>query len=57
MTIGRSWQFFLTVALTVALFTWLYYSSDYYADRSSRPPDPPGSAAATPEATGVATPP
>lgn len=32
---GRSWQFFLTVAIVVAGASYAYYSSDYYAQRSS----------------------
>ncbi len=33
---GRAWQFFLTVAITIAVFAWLYYSSDYYARRNAQ---------------------
>ena len=32
---GRSWQFFLTVAIVVAGASYAYYSSDFYAQRSS----------------------
>jgi len=34
---GRAWQFFLTVAMTCAVMGYLYYSSDYYARRSTAP--------------------
>ena len=45
---GRAWQFFLTVAMTVAVLAYFYYSSDYYAKRAagpSLPAAPAGSAA------------
>ncbi len=32
---GRAWQFFLTVAVTITVFAWLYYSSDFYAKRDA----------------------
>lgn len=32
---GRAWQFFLTIAMTVAVMSYLYYSSDYYAKHST----------------------
>ena len=32
---GRAWQFFLTVAITIAVMSYFYYSSDYYAKRST----------------------
>jgi hypothetical protein len=32
---GRSWQFFLTIALVVGVMGYLYYSSDFYAERSA----------------------
>jgi hypothetical protein len=32
---GRSWQFLLTVAIVVAWASYAYYSSEYYAGRSS----------------------
>jgi hypothetical protein len=32
---GRAWQFFLTVAVTIAVMAYLYYGSDYYAKRST----------------------
>ena len=34
----RAWHFFLTVATTIAVMSYLYYSSDYYAKRSSAGP-------------------
>jgi hypothetical protein len=34
---GRAWQFFLTVAVTIALLAYFYYSSDYYAKRAAAP--------------------
>lgn len=34
---GRAWQFFLAVAMTCAVMAYLYYSSDYYARRSTTP--------------------
>jgi len=38
---GRAWQFFLTVAITVTAFAYLYYTSDYYT-KGSEPPSPAG---------------
>ena len=35
---GRAWQFFLTVAMTITLMAYLYYSSDYYAKRAAGAP-------------------
>jgi hypothetical protein len=32
---GRSWQFFLTIAIVVAGMSYFYYTSDYYAQRSA----------------------
>jgi hypothetical protein len=43
LKMGRAWQFFLTVAITVTAFAYLYYTSDYYARRSA--PPLPGAAA------------
>jgi hypothetical protein len=34
---GRAWQFFLMVAMTCAVMGYLYYSSDYYGQRSTAP--------------------
>jgi hypothetical protein len=31
---GRSWQFFLTVAVVVVAMAAFYYSSDFYAERA-----------------------
>jgi hypothetical protein len=35
---GRSWQFFLTIAIVVGVMGYLYYSSDFYAERSAAGP-------------------
>jgi len=32
---GRSWQFFLTVAIVCGALGYFYYSSDFYAERSA----------------------
>lgn len=46
---GRAWQFFLTVAITVTAFAYLYYTSDYYA-KHSMPPSPAAAATVSPAA-------
>jgi hypothetical protein len=33
--LGRSWQFFLTIAIVIAAMTYFYYSSDFYAKRAA----------------------
>jgi len=35
--LGRSWQFFLTVAIVIAGMSYFYYSSDFYAKRAAGP--------------------
>jgi hypothetical protein len=35
---GRAWQFFLTIAMTITAMAYLYYSSDYYAKRAAGGP-------------------
>jgi hypothetical protein len=44
---GRAWQFFLTVAITITAFAYLYYTSDYYT-KGSEPPSPAAAATAAP---------
>ncbi len=34
---GRAWQFFLIVAMTIAAFAYFYYASDFYAKRATEP--------------------
>jgi hypothetical protein len=33
--LGRSWQFFLTIAIVIAAMSYFYYSSDFYAKRAA----------------------
>lgn len=49
---GRAWQFFLTVAIAVTAFAYLYYTSDYYAKRSA-PAAPPAATTVGPAAIPV----
>lgn len=49
---GRAWQFFMTVAITVTAFAYLYYTSDYYAKRSA-PVSPAAATTAAPAAIPV----
>ena len=51
---GRSWQFFLTIAIISAVMGYFYYTSDYYAERSAGPGASPDTEAAAPAAGGVA---
>ena len=44
---GRAWQFFLTVAVTIAVMAYFYYGSDYYAKRSTDAAHAPSSDTAT----------
>lgn len=44
---GRAWQFFLTVAITITAFAYLYYTSDYYT-KGPEPPSPAAAATAAP---------
>jgi hypothetical protein len=32
---GRSWQFLLTIAIICGVMGYLYYTSDFYAERSA----------------------
>lgn len=43
---GRAWQFFLTIAITVTAFAYLYYTSDYYT-KGPQPASPAAAATAT----------
>jgi hypothetical protein len=49
---GRSWQFFLTIAIVSGVMGYLYYTSDYYAERSAGPAAGPATEAAAPAAGG-----
>jgi hypothetical protein len=51
---GRAWQFFLTVAMTITVLAYLYYSSDFYAKRSAESLQPKVSAPAGTAKTGAA---
>jgi hypothetical protein len=55
---GRSWQFFLTIAIVVGVMGYLYYSSDFYAERSAAGPTAETQAPAKPgESAETAAPP
>ena len=45
---GRSWQFFLTVAIVIGVMGYLYYTSDFYAERSAGPDVTPATEAGSP---------
>jgi hypothetical protein len=51
---GRAWQFFLIIAIAVAMFGYLYYTSDYYAKRAADSHQPTVSAPATGAKAGAA---
>ncbi len=35
VNMGRSWQFFLTIAIICGVMGYFYYTSDFYAERSA----------------------
>jgi hypothetical protein len=45
---GRSWQFFLTIAVISGVMGYLYYTSDFYAERSAGTVASPANEAALP---------
>src|SRR5579872_4367027 len=45
---GRAWQFFLTIAITVTALAYLYYTSDYYTKGPESASSPAAAAAAVP---------
>lgn len=51
---GRAWQFFLTVAVTVTAFAYLYYTSDYYT-KGPEPASPAAAETAAPGQSSTAT--